>query len=92
MNITLTPDVFNAMFEFGAACFQLMNIRAVWRDKGYAGVAVTPVIVFTIWGLWNLFYYPHLEQWWSLGGGLCITVVNTIWIGLMLYFGKKSYV
>jgi hypothetical protein len=36
--------------------------------------------------VWNLYYYPHLDQWWSFAGGLVIVAANVLWIGLMVYY------
>ena len=83
----MTPDMINALFEFGAAIVLLLNSRAIIRDKGYAGVSVFPVAFFAAWGTWNLYFYPFLGQTWSFVAGVLVLLANLTWIGLMLWFG-----
>lgn len=86
----MTPDFVNGLFEFMGASMNLMNVRRLWIDKKVAGVAVLPSVFFTSWGLWNLYYYPALDQWWSFAGGLAIVAVNAVWVSLALYYGGKN--
>lgn len=85
----MTPDFFNGVFEFLGACFICLNVRRIWLDKKVAGVAVAPTFFFTSWGLWNLYYYPSLGQWWSFGGGVSIVIINAIWLTLAVYYGRR---
>lgn len=84
------PDLINGAFEFVGGGFVWMNVWQILKDRGHAGVYVPGVIVFTSWGVWNLYYYPSLGQWASFVGGLSIVVANAAWVTLMLMFGKKS--
>lgn len=86
----MTPDLINGLFEFGGAAFNFLNIQAIWRDKKVRGVSVVPSTFFTAWGFWNLYYYPSLDQWWSFTGGLAIVTMNTVWVVLALYYGRKD--
>ncbi len=83
-------DLINASFELISGLLVWMNVRQVYKDKGYAGVWVPANVFFLLWGLWNLYYYPSLGQWFSFYGGLSIVAANSVWIGLMMYFGKKQ--
>lgn len=85
----MTPDLINGIFEFGGSILTWMNVVAVKRDKGYAGVRPSIVTFFLLWGLWNLFYYPYLRQIWSFVGGVSIVLANCAWIWMMLYYGRK---
>jgi hypothetical protein len=86
----MTPDIINGVIEFVGSLLTWMNVRRVIQDKGHAGIYVPAVAFFMTWGLWNLFYYPHLGQWWSFHGGLSLVAANISWIGSMLYYGRKS--
>lgn len=86
----MTPDLFNGLLEFGGSIFTWMNVRAIYRDKGHAGVYIPAIVFFMCWGIWNLFYYPHLNQWWSFVGGISLVVANVSWVALLLYYGKKK--
>lgn len=83
------PDLINGLFELVAGVLSSMNVRAIYRDRGYSGVHWLPTALFSSWGLWNLYYYPHLDQWLSFFGGLSICGVNLTWLYLAFYYGPK---
>jgi len=82
------PDIINGTFELlggvmiGKHCLQL------YRDKVIRGVSVLATAFFSAWGLWNLYYYPHLDQWMSFIGGCAIVTANCVWVGMMVYYGR----
>lgn len=84
----MTPDLVNGAFELGGSILIWMNVRQLVKDGGYAGVFVPAVAFFAAWGLWNLFYYPSLGQWASFAGGVSIVIANSVWVALMLHYGK----
>ena len=86
----ITPDMITGGLCFGGASFTLRNIWQLWRDKRCLGVHWTPVAYFALWGVWNLYYYPSLDQWWAFAGGCAIVTANTIWLFQMLYYGRKN--
>lgn len=83
-------DFINGSFELFGGLFLLKNVIQLHRDKLVRGVHWVPTTFFMLWGVWNLYYYPHLDQWWSFTGGLLIVSVNAIWVGQMLYYGRKE--
>jgi hypothetical protein len=85
-------DVVNGTFEFGAGLFNLLNVRRILKDKKLDGVSWIPTVFFSLWGLWNLFYYPSLNQPLSFVGGLSIVCVNLLWLYLVWYYGKRNQV
>lgn len=50
------------------------------------GAHWAPIIFFWAWGMWNLYYYPSLDQWWSFAGGLWIVFANGVWMCQILYY------
>ena len=86
----ISPDQINGAFEFTGAGFIGCHIRKVLQDKKVAGVSTAATIYFTCWGIWNLYYYPSLAQWWSFIGGLAIVITNFIWILLLLKYRDRS--
>lgn len=82
------PDLVNGSFELLGGLFILNHCRAVERDKAVKGVSIISVAFFTMWGVWNLWYYPHLNQWLSFAGGVVITIANFWYLWLL----KKYYV
>ena len=87
MNI---PDLANGCFE-GVAGFMLwFNSRKLYKDKQLKGVHIFPTAFFALWGYWNLFYYPHLNQWVSFAMGINVVLANTVWVALAIYYKKKE--
>ena len=83
-------DFINAAFEVSGALLTWMNVRRVWQDRGYAGIYAPAILLFTSWGFWNLYYYAHLQQWWSVMATVVMVTANCAWLGSMVYFGKKQ--
>lgn len=82
----MIPDIINGLFELLGGLFILNHCRAVLRDRSVAGVSIAGTVFFFLWGLWNLFYYPHLDQLWSFAGGVLIVIANCLWVGLLIYY------
>jgi hypothetical protein len=85
----MTPDLINGALEFLGGCFVLISVHKLWKDKRVAGISWMHVAFFSLWGVWNLYYYPSLDQWFSFAGGLFIVLVNTIYVGLLLFYGGE---
>jgi len=83
-------DIINGVFECGAGLLLLLNCRRLWQDKKVRGVSMLPVSFFTLWGIWNLYYYPSLGQMASFLGGLVVVGVNATWVGMAIYYTKKE--
>lgn len=88
----MSADLFNGLFEMIGGVFVLNHCRAVWRDKAVAGVSIASTIFFTSWGVWNLYYYPNLSQWWSFAGGLVIVAANCLWVALLIKYRNHGKV
>ena len=83
-------DVINGCFEGGGAVILSMNTITLVKSKKVQGVHWFPVVVWTAWGLWNLYYYPSLGQWASFYGGLGVVIQNIVWLLLAWkYRGDK---
>ena len=86
----MTNDLINAGFEFTGALMVLLNVLTLFKDKIVRGVHIGPTLYFTLWGCWNVYYYPSLGQHWSFVAGTCICTANILWIALMLYYKHKE--
>lgn len=86
----MNPDVVNGLFEFLGCFFIGISVRKVYRDKKVAGVSWIHVSFWSLWGAWNLFYYPHLNQWWSFWGGMGVTSINTLYVAQLIYYGEAQ--
>lgn len=80
------PDLINGVFEFGISIPLAKSVLMLRKDREVKGF-YWPVIVWTsMWGLWNLFYYPHLGQWASFWGGLIVVSVNLTWLAHVAWY------
>lgn len=82
----MIADAINGTFEGGGSLLVLLNVYRLWKDKKVMGVSMIPAAFWTLWGYWNLYYYPHLNQWWSFTGGLGVVFGNSAWLALALYY------
>jgi hypothetical protein len=83
------PDLINGVFEALGSVATWMNVTRLYRDKQVMGVNWELSLFWTNWSMWNIYYYPHLHQWFSFGGGISIAVANTVWAGLAMYYGLR---
>lgn len=84
------PDLVNGLFELLGGFAIWPSIVKAWRNKSIASTHWATVIFFFLWGVWNLFYYPHLGQWLSFAGGIWITFTNICWIGVCWKYGRNQ--
>ena len=82
----MTPDMINGLFETFGALLVFNHCRVTLRDREVKGVSITSSALFTLWGMWNLFFYSHLDQWFSLCGTCLLVSANTLWVMLLLRF------
>lgn len=86
----MTPDAINGSFEWFGAFFIYLSCIKLYRDKVVRGVSWLTMSFFMTWGFWNLYYYPHLDQWISFAGGVGIVLTNTIYVGQLIYYTRKE--
>lgn len=79
-------DSINALFEASASIFILLHVRRVWQDRLVRGVSVPAIGFFFLWGLWNIFYYPSIDQFYSFLGGLAVVAANFAYVASLIYF------
>lgn len=84
------PDFINGLFESIGGILNFANVFRLAKDKSLKGVYWFPTFFFAIWGLWNLFYYPHLSQWLSFTGGLVIVLANIFWVFLAIKYRNNK--
>lgn len=85
----MSPDLINGVFEMLGGASIWMHVKTILRDRQSRGVNPYATTFFTLWGFWNLFYYPNLAQWWSFTGGLVIVVGNAFWLFFQWRFRKS---
>jgi hypothetical protein len=86
----MSLDFFNGCFEFGAAVAILNHCRVLYMHKQVRGVSTVSTVFFTAWGVFNVIYYPSLQQWWSFYGGLCVVSANLLWVGMQCLYRSNT--
>lgn len=86
----MTPDFINGLFEGLGALMICISIRRVLIDRMSRGVSPWSILFFTVWGYWNLYFYAHLGQSWSLSGAVLMVASNTTRVGLLIYYRRKE--
>ena len=89
MNIHLTNDIINGIFEIVGGILNWINVLKLYKDKQIKGVYYPAWIFFAAWGMWNIWYYSSLGQWFSFTGGLVIVSANVAWVIMAIYFMNK---
>ena len=83
-------DKVNGLFELFGGLFVLLSCIKLYRQKKVRGVSAIGIGYFTLWGYWNIHYYSNLAQWMSLVGSLTVTLINTFWLGQIIYYLRKE--
>jgi len=86
----LYPDLINGGFEALAGFFVLNHCRVLYAQKAVRGVSAISTSYFTLWGIWNLYYYPALNQPISFFGGLFVVTANILHVAMMLYYRAQE--
>lgn len=84
------PDILNGLFESCGGFFIGLSILKLHREKLVRGVSWTHVAFFSTWGFWNLYFYPHLDQWFSFWGGAALVAANATWLGQIVYYNHRA--
>jgi len=81
-------DLINAGFEFGAAVAILNHCRELYRHKQVRGVSIASTVFFMLWGIWNIYYYPSLDQGLSFTAGLLVVAANALWVLMLIHYAN----
>ena len=82
-------DLDNGGFEICGGIAMANNCRSLYRAKMLRGVSYVSTMFFTVWSLFNLVYFPSLDQPFSFYGGLAIVSANLVYIILMIRYRKS---
>ena len=75
-------DLVNGSFEFIGGIAGWVNVVKLYRDKKVRGLYWPAMFFFTVWGFWNVYYYPTLDQYASFAGGIFMSLANVGWVWL----------
>lgn len=82
-------DLINGLFELTGALMTLLSVKTIIRDKMVRGFHWSPIVFFTSWSIFNLFFYPLNNLWYSFAGGSVLAVVNAIWLYFIFKYRKN---
>lgn len=88
----MSNDLINGGFELVGAVMVWLSVLALYRQKEVRGVFWPSWAFFAAWGMWNLHYYPSLEQMVSFYAGLLLVSGNVAWVVLALYYRRAARV
>jgi len=83
-------DIGNAVFEGGGATLVWLNVSRLRRDREIKGIDWRVQAFWAAWGVWNVFYYPQLDQWLSAAAGLVLVTGNLVWCALAVRILRAS--
>lgn len=84
----MNPDAINAGFELMGVLASLLNVVALLRHREVRGCAPEAVAFFTVWGVWNIWYYTHLDQTYSAVAAGGLVIVNGAWLLLAWRYSR----
>jgi hypothetical protein len=87
--VRIMNDLINGSLEMTGALLLLRNCHLLYQHKRVQGVSVATTAFFSIWGIWNLYFYPANHLWVSFAGGVCLAAVNMTWVTLALYYSRR---
>lgn len=73
-------DIINGLFELVGAFVCWRNALQLYRDREVRGVYWPATAFFAVWGVWNLYYYSSLDQWFSFSAGIILCLGNCAWV------------
>ena len=82
------PDLVNGTFETTGGVLYWMNVVRLYKDKEVKGVFWPVQAFFSVWGIWNIFYYSGLDQWASFFGGIFFCAGNITWTIMAAYYSR----
>lgn len=85
-------DLLNGGFELGAAAMSYLNLRRLHKDGGVMGFDWRTQVFYTGWGLSNLAFYPSNGLMFSFAGGVCVVVMNILWLLSLWSIARQSRV
>lgn len=85
-----TADAINAGFELGAAVAMWVNVAKLLRDRKVAGVYWPVSAFYTVWGLWNIWFYATLGAPLSAWASWCVMLANATWVLLAIRYSRTA--
>ena len=83
-------DIINAIFGIVLTSAQGLNLYKLYKDFDLKGVSLISCLVFTIYGLWVVYYYNSLNQLYSFYVACASATFVVGYFGLACYLKLKK--
>lgn len=83
-------DLINAFFEGGGSILCWMNVLKIRRDRTVKGVFWPTQVFWSLWGLWNLYYYSAVGHPFSFWCGAVLVSGNIAWTLHAAWYAHRS--
>jgi hypothetical protein len=83
-------DQINAVFELMAGVAVLVSVRQVLIDRAVAGINLLSHLFFPVWAFWNLYFYDHLGQIWSLVAAANLAYAEMAYFILLVVYSMRQ--
>jgi len=83
-------EFINTLFQFFGSAAAMSNIYKIMKDKQVKGVSIFASLFFTLWSIWNLYYYNAAEQSISFHYFALMCLLNVIWLVSAFYYKLKK--
>jgi hypothetical protein len=86
----MSGDVINGLFETFGAVMITLSTHKLLRERIVRGIHWGQVAFFTSWGVFNMFYYPSIDQVWSFRGGCLVFAANMVYLINLIRFYRAE--
>ena len=80
-------DIVNSFLKYISGFFIIPTIIELYNTENAEGVSWIHVGFFSLWGVWNLYYFWNLDQKLSALANVFLILMNTTWLVMLLYYG-----
>ena len=81
-------DFANAFFNWIGSLFVIVNARDIYIRKTVAGHTYPSTIFFTVWAIYSIVFYLHLDQFWSFASSVLMSVANIVLLCLVFTYRR----
>lgn len=79
------PDVINGLFLFVGALVICLSIKKLYIQGQVRGIDWRHPAFFNFWGMYQLFFYANLEQWFSFAAAITTVLAGTTYLLMILF-------
>ena len=86
----ITQDLINALFGVFASVLSYQNVREAKEHNEIKGMHWYSTSFFTLWAIYQLYFYYMLGLYWSMLGSVCIIAIDVYWLYLFWSFRQSD--